>query len=322
MNNTAKEKITSWTPAGTPVIGIAGSDHPEQRTFMDFSKQWKEISSAVQWEIKESPAALPGFILKSNILYSALPLERELAPFLKGLDSLEVPEIPAGIKEALSQIDADCRLTLYIALQCPHCPAMVETLIPLAAACDKIHLHIIDGSVFPEKAQADKVMSAPCLILDDDIRWTGAVSAEEVLDMIIHRGSMDLDTPALKTILEEGRAEWLTEQMVSKDRLFKGFAGLLLHDTWSVRLGAMVVVEALAGEAPDLCAALEKILTDAFPTQPVPVQGDILYALGEMGTPATRDWITAQLALLNHEDLKDAADDAMASIDDRFPPSA
>jgi cell division septation protein DedD len=100
--------------------------------------------------------------------------------------------------------------------------------------------------------------------------------------------------------------------------LFKGFAGLLFHDTWSVRLGAMVVVETLAEEAPALCTDLEKILIDAFSSKDVPVQGDILYALGEIGTPDTRDWIAAHQAALAHEDLKDAAQDAIQSIEDRF----
>jgi glutaredoxin len=264
------------------------------------------------------PADLPGFFLKKNILYSALPIERELSPFLKSLEALDQPELGDGIQTTLNNIEVPCRLTLYIALQCPHCPEMVERLIPLAAACENIHLHIIDGSLFPEKAQEDKVMSAPCLILNDDARWTGAVAEEEILDMIINKESMDLDTKALKTILEDGRAEWITERMRSSNQLFKGFAGLLFHDTWSVRLGAMVVVETLAEEAPALCTDLEKILIDAFSSKDVPVQGDILYALGEIGTPDTRDWIAAHQAALAHEDLKDAAQDAIQSIEDRF----
>jgi len=319
MDNTTKERIKAWTPLGRPTLRIADTEHPEQKKFKAFARQWQEISTSISWTDSSQTSDLPGFFLKKNILYSALPLERELSPFLKGLNALDKPNPSDGIQKILDNIEVPCRLTLYIALQCPHCPGMVERLIPLAAACENIHLHIIDGSLFPEKAQKDKVMSAPCLILDDDdARWTGAVTEEEILDMIVNKESMDLDTMALKTILEDGRAEWITEQMLASNRLFKGFSGLLLHETWSVRLGAMVVVEALAEEAPDLCAELEKILIEAFSTKDVPVQGDILYALGEIGTPDTRDWIAAHQAALSHEDLKDAAADAIQSIEDRF----
>ncbi len=318
MDNTTKERIRAWTPLGRPALSIADTEHPEQKRFEAFARQWQEISASISWIDSRQPADLPGFFLKNNILYSALPLEHELSPFLKSLDALGKPEPADGIQKILNHIEVPCRLTLYIALQCPHCPGMVERLIPLAGACEKIHLHIIDGSLFPEKARKDKVMSAPCLILDDDTRWTGAVAEEEIVDMIVNKESMDLDTMALKTILEDGRAKWITEQMLGSNRLFKGFSGLLLHETWSVRLGAMVVVEALAEKAPALCADLEKILIGAFSSQDVPVQGDILYALGEIGTPATRDWIAAQKETLSHTDLKDAADEAIQSIKDRF----
>lgn len=318
MDKTTKEQIKTWTPLGRPTLSIADTEHPEQKRFEAFARQWQEISASISWTDSSQSADLPGFFLKNNILYSALPLERELSPFLKGLDSLDQPNPGDGIQKTLDNIEVPCRLTLYIALQCPHCPGMVERLIPLAAACENIHLHIIDGSLFPEKAQKDKVMSAPCLILDDDARWTGAVAEEEILDMIVNKESMDLDTMALKTILEDGRAEWIAERMLASNRLFKGFSGLLLHEIWSVRLGAMVVVEALAEKAPALCADLEKILIDAFSTKDVPVQGDILYALGEIGSPDTRDWIAAHQEALSHEDLKDAAEDAMQSIEDRY----
>jgi hypothetical protein len=318
MDDRTKERIEAWTPLGRPTLSIADTEHLEQKTFETFARQWQEFSESIAWTNSSRPADLPGFFLKKNILYSALPLERELKPFLKGLDALDQPQLSDDIQNTLNKIEVPCRLTLYIALQCPHCPGMVERLIPLAAACENIHLHIIDGSLFPEKAQEDKVMSAPCLILNDDARWTGAVAEEEILDMIVNKESMDLDTKALKTILEDGRAEWITERMRSSNQLFKGFAGLLFHDTWSVRLGAMVVVETLAEEAPALCTDLEKILIDAFSSKDVPVQGDILYALGEIGTPDTRDWIAAHQAALAHEDLKDAAQDAIQSIEDRF----
>jgi len=318
MDNMTKERIKAWTPLGHPALGIADTEHPGQAQFETFARQWQEISASISWTAGDRPAGLPGFFLKPNILYSALPLERELPPFLKGLDALDTPGLADGIQTVLDTIDTPCRLTLYIALQCPHCPGMVERLIPLAAACGKIHLHIIDGSLFPEKAREDKVMAAPCLILDDDTRWTGAVAEDEIVDMIVNKGRMDLDTKALKTILEDGRAEWITGRMLASNQLFKGFPGLLLHETWSVRLGAMVVVEALAEKAPALCADLETILIDAFSTQDVPVQGDILYALGEIGTPDTRDWIAARQKALSHGDLRDAADEAIQSIEDRF----
>lgn len=317
MDKAARESIQNWQGSGK--ITILASDHKEQKKFTGFAGTWTSLSPGLVWETGDRASELPGFALADNIIYSALPMERELAPFLKGLETIAAAApLPAETRDLMDQIQLPCSLTLYITLQCPHCPAMVDTLIPLAAASDKIHLHIIDGSLFPEKAGADKVMAAPCLILDNDFRWTGQAAQAEILSMILNRDPAGLSTATLKNILENGDADWIAEEMIKRGKIFEGFPGLLVHETWSVRLGAMVVVEALGEQAPDLGLALAPLLMDAFDAKDISTQGDIFYALGEIGNLETTAWIVEKSAGLTHEDLKDAARDALDAIESRF----
>lgn len=318
IDTTAQQQIRDWQSAQKLTIGLRQTDHSEQKTFTAFAQAFSLCSKGILWQNSQEEADLPGFVLRDNIIYSAIPLKRELVPFLRGLDSLGAPEaVSPKIRQMLDRIHLPCTLTLYIALQCPHCPAMVETLIPLAAYCPQLRLHIIDGSLFPDRASEDRVMAAPCLILDGDFRWTGAVDPEEIIAMILNRDPAALSTGTLKNILEAGDADWITREMMAANTLFEGFMGLLLHETWSVRLGAMVVVESLAQEAPNLGRQLVPRLLDAYPEQEIPVQGDILYALGEIGDGDTADWIRQTVGDDTHEDLKDAALDALESIEDR-----
>lgn len=311
--------IKNWTPTAKIFVSILDTPHPEQQTFTRFSENWSKVSPAIHWTTNAARADLPGFAIKENIIYSALPMERELAPFLKGLETLSAPTaLPHETRQRLDKLQLPCELTLYIALQCPHCPVMVDTLIPLAAYSDKIRLHIIDGTLFPEQARADKVMAAPCLILDKGFRWTGAVPGTEVVDMILNRDLAELGTGTLKNILEEGDADWITREMIKAGKIFEGFMGLLVHETWSVRLGAMVVVESLAEQAPELGLVLAPELIAQFEDQDIPTQGDILYALGEIGNLETKAWILECDSRLEHTDLKDAAQDAVEAIESRF----
>ncbi len=324
MDKAAENTIKNWTPPEKISVSILETDHPEQKTFTRFAEKWKQLSSAIRWKTGESDASLPGFALKENIIYSALPMERELAPFLNGLEILGAsPPLPEKVlsdeaRHLLDRIQLPCNLALYIALQCPHCPAMVDTLIPLAAYSDKIRLHIIDGALFPEQAQTDKVMAAPCLILDKGFRWTGAVPDTEILSMILNRDPAGLGTGTLQQILEDGKADWITSEMVRAGKIFKGFIGLILHETWSVRLGAMVVVESLAEQAPELGLTLAPALIEKFERQNISTQGDILYALGEIGSLETSGWIRECAKGLEHVDLKDAAQDAVEAIESRL----
>ena len=55
-------------------------------------------------------------------------------------------------------------------------------------------------------------------------------------------------------------------------------------------------------------------LINQFDSRDITVQGDILYALGEAGNSETREWITAKRPELSHEDLIDAAEEALDTL--------
>ncbi len=319
-NKTIKgDKSINWDKAiNSPIhIKLIKTNHKEDTQFINFANNFTTIASHCKIEIEQTNAELPGFALNENITFSALPLEKELDPFLDALSAISTGDLnfPESLKQKLAKIDIPVNLTLFIALQCPHCPDVVKTVIPLALYCKNIKLHIIDGSLFPGMSQKFSVMSAPCLILEEDFRWTGSVSDEEIVRMIIDRDSSKLSANTLKTILEDGDASWISKQMMEKQTLFDGFIDLVLHETWSVRLGTLVVVEELAETDPALALKLCPILISYFDNQDITVQGDILYALGEAGNDETKDWITKKLSSIEHQDLMEAAQDAIESLE-------
>jgi len=143
-------------------IKLITPDHAEDPQFINFTTQFAKETSHLWVEPQKKESDLPGFLLTENIIYSALPLKKELAPFLEALSQINGPplDLSKALGQALERIDVPVRLTLYIALECPHCPHVVRTLIPLALNCTHINLHIIDGSLFPQTAQ--KTGSCPC----------------------------------------------------------------------------------------------------------------------------------------------------------------
>jgi hypothetical protein len=314
-------KITDWAASRTRqphTLYLSDTRHKEQPAFDAFASELTRTAPCVRIFPSDRPGRMPGFFVADNICFSALPLEKELAPFLEALSfQADPPVLPENVQAKLTQLSHPCHLTLFIAVQCPHCPDMVRSLIPLAIHSTNIFLEIVDGSLFPETAREQQVMSVPCLILDQDFRWTGHVDPNEILTQAIERDPSRLSASTFRQILEQGDTDWVCRQMIQADALFKGFLDLLLHPEWSVRLGAMVVVENLAEEAPPLAARLCPVLVQAFEDQTVSVQGDILYALGEVGDLTTRAWIEQIMPGLTHPDLVDAAKDALEAIQDR-----
>ncbi|MCP3900787.1 MAG: hypothetical protein GY707_13850, partial [Desulfobacteraceae bacterium] len=244
-------------------------------------------------------------------------LSNELKPFLKAL-SPNYNDRKSGfsqkVKTNLEKINIPIALKLFAAEGCPHCPIVVENMVNIAYECENIELHIIDPTIFTKEATVNSVMSVPCLILDDDFRWTGSVTMEEVTDVLANRDSSTLKASNLRRILEDGKASWLAEQMIEKDMIFPEFIKLVIHEIWSVRLGAMVVIEELAEKNDTLANRICRNLWKEFSQAPTDVKGDIFYALGEAGSVEDIELIEQELKAIESEDLQEAAKDAVESI--------
>lgn len=325
-SESAKALIRKWDEVQEKEITLAlylpGT--PEDTYFEHLADQFESETRKLKMDrISQFPGRMiekrPAIVIDSNIIYSALSYDRELSPFLDVCTWLNnPPELSRSTKAGLDQVNKEISLKLYIAQACPHCPEVVRTVVGLALSCRNIFLEIIDGTLFGESARKDAVMSAPCLILDNDFRWTGQVSAEEICQMMVRRDSSQLSVESLRTILEEGKALWIKEEMIRQNKIFDGFISLLLHELWSVRLGAMVVVESLAEENPGLALKICPYLFEKFNGRDTAAQGDILYALGEAGDMGTRAKIQELLKTITDETLVEAAMEAIETIDGRY----
>jgi hypothetical protein len=323
LNDKDRAGIDMWAKnkKGNIALGRVVLGTAEDTVLEGFCKTLMDEAPFITLKSLENKGkALPEIQVMDNVSFSALPLEKMLAPFLESLDlaSGVTPVIEAGVEDILLNIDMPVELKLYVAGQCPHCPGVIRSMVHLAAASRQIHLHVIDGTWFDKAAAKDGVLSAPCVILDDDFRWTGAVSMKEVVEVMAHRDPASLSTSSLRRILEEGNAAWICHKMKAQGAIFPGFMGLLLHEIWSVRLGAMVVVEELAQDAPALALQLVPLILPCFEDADVTVKGDILYALGEVGDHAVADTILQMMENFEDEDLLEAARDALAAIKERL----
>jgi HEAT repeat protein len=86
-------------------------------------------------------------------------------------------------------------------------------------------------------------------------------------------------------MIQEGHAVQLARMMLRENRLFPAFLKLLVHPEWSVRMGAMVVMEEIAEGNRDLAGDAAEFLWRGLENADPTVKGDIVYLLGEVGKP-------------------------------------
>ena len=286
-----KERIRRWGRGLNSDITLryATTGHAMDERFKAFVDQMGDLVPRVRAK-KDGDAmvSLPSLFVGSHVGYQALPVDRELEPFLAvlGNGSVFADRITPDHRQRLAQLETPAWVKVYITPHCPFCPATVSILLGLTACSDQVRVTVIDGELFPDAAQQDHVSAAPTVILDDRFRWTGSVDAGELVTLMLDRDPADLGPDALRGMIEDGNAEGVARMMGDRGVIFPSFIDLLIHPRWSVRLGAMVSFETLAESNPGLAGGVVEPLVAVFADADDMVKGDLIHVLGESGNRA------------------------------------
>lgn len=322
MTPEEEKQIKEWSSRLSDEIRIELILTKDKRTddFREFCETLSELVPNLRiTKEKEESESPPAIRVRSGLRYQAIPLGPELEPFLQALEMSDKhpPKLAESVRNRLTKITMPALLKLYIAPQCPFCPATVRQIVPLTFENKLIHLTVIDGMFFREIAESDHIQSVPTLLLEGGFRWTGSINLEELIDVMANRDPSELSAASLQQMISEGNAGGLAEMMLEKEMIFPGFIDLLLHEHFSVRLGAMVAMEQIADENISLAANIVKPLWEKFADQDVQVKGDILYTIGECGTADILPELKMILDSPYKSEIKEAAQEAIENIEAR-----
>ncbi|MBC2743828.1 MAG: thioredoxin family protein [Desulfosarcina sp.] len=243
MTDNEKEQIRQWGQGldGEITLRYATTSHSMDEKFKAFVEYVADLTPRVRAK-KDGDAvvSLPTVFIGSHVAYQALPLDRELAPFLAALGdgNAFADRIAPDVQERLTQLRAPALVKVYITPHCPFCPTTVSILLGLAACSDQVRVTVIDGELFLDAAEKDRISAAPTVILDDQFRWTGSVDAGELVTLMLDRDPASLGAEALRGMIEDGNAEGVARMMAEREKIFPSFIELLVHPLrgWPVRL--------------------------------------------------------------------------------------
>jgi len=303
--------------SGDMPVSLLGSTHPSSPKFKKFCDTITRLVPKIRISnVEDTDAHPPQIWIGNGLRYQAIPTGRELQPFLEALVAFDSGSINLNDDAQFRLIKAKlpALLKIFIAPQCTFCPTAIRQLTPLPMVNDKIQLLIIDATLFPEEAQSQKIRAVPTILLDEQFRWTGSVPLQEIIDTINTRDPASLGAPSLENILKQGQAGRLAGMMLDAGQIFPAFYNLLIHPKWPVRLGAMVVMEEIAGRNRTMAVEVINFLWEVFYTQPEQVKGDILYMFGEIRDSRATAWLEEVLAEDHDEEVKEAAKEALEKM--------
>lgn len=237
----------------------------------------------------------PAIVLGQSVHWHAIPEGGELQPFLKTVEMQLFPSratesLPENLRLKIESLSVPADLKVYVTSQCPFCPRVLCELVPVAFINPLVRLSVIDGALFPDLAAGDNVRSVPTIILDGTLRWTGAGHIDEVVSSIVNRDLASLSARTLIEFVKGGNAGMLARMMMDRRQVLPAFTELFEHSDWSVRLGAMVVVEETAEKDPELTEEILDLLWKRLEQISGPARGDIIYLFG-LAEPGSKLWI-------------------------------
>lgn len=323
MSTELKEKeaeIRRWSGslAGPVELGLVRSSDRRSEPLASFCEALQRTAPAVTAREEEAEGnGLPAIRIADSWTFHMVPEANELMPFLDLLGRVAAGDagLPEGLAGKLRAVEAPSLVDLYVTTQCPNCPGVVNRVSPFPLVNDRIALRIVDGLLFPEMAKEQAVRAVPTVLLADGIRFTGQVRAEEVADGLLNGDPARMGAGAFARMIHAGDAEGLASMMIERGQVFPGVLDLVAGGLFSLRLGAMVALETIGEQAPELARASLEPLWDRMDGADRSARGDIVYLIGELGDERWKPRLEALLHRDPEPELQEAIREALDSLE-------
>ena len=164
------------------------------REIEGFLKELMELEGPLSFETKEAKGEelVPYMELinhrgeETGIVFHAVPGGHEFNSFVVALYNVAGPgqEVEPSLKESIEAVGKKINLKIFVSLSCTMCPETVMSAQRTAALSENIEAHMFDLVHYPQLKEKYKVMSVPCLVVNDEKVYFGKKNLEEMTKII------------------------------------------------------------------------------------------------------------------------------------------
>ena len=122
----------------------------------------------------------------AGVKFHGVPGGHELNSFLLGIYNLAGPgqALDASVLEAIKAVDKKVNIKVAVSLSCHLCPDVVVGAQRIAIENPNVEAEMLDIANFPELKTKHKVMSVPCMIINDEKVTFGSKSIQDMINFI------------------------------------------------------------------------------------------------------------------------------------------
>ena len=125
----------------------------------------------------------------TGIAFHGVPSGHEFNSFILAMYNVAGPgqaldeETKRGLEE-LKKTDKQFDIKILVSLSCTMCPAVVQETQRLAAIADNIKAEMFDLQHFPELKDKYRIMSVPCMVINDNAVYFGKKTMNEIIHIL------------------------------------------------------------------------------------------------------------------------------------------
>lgn len=119
-------------------------------------------------------------------IYHAVPGGHEFTSFALAVYNAAGPKQPLdeSLLEAIQKMTAKQNIKVMVSLSCTMCPEVVQSAQRIALENHHVDTEIYDLAHFPELKEKYKIMSVPCMVINDEKVHFGKKSLKDILELL------------------------------------------------------------------------------------------------------------------------------------------
>ncbi|OLF36326.1 alkyl hydroperoxide reductase subunit F [Psychrobacter sp. C 20.9] len=206
-----------------PITFVLGSgEHSKRAELIDFLTKIAGTTDKINFDAEATDDSLPSAIsfkvvshvdgdtTDTGIVFSGIPGGHEftsliLAILQAGGHTLKLDD---GIQKLVKRFNKPLQFQTYVSLSCHSCPEVVQALNQFALLNDGISNEMIDGALFQEQVEANKIQGVPAVFLNGKPFANGLIDTAKLI------GKLQEQFPDLLADVEDD-AEQLEQQDVT-----------------------------------------------------------------------------------------------------------
>ncbi|MFC1640179.1 thioredoxin family protein [Gemmatimonadota bacterium] len=217
--------------------------------------------------------------------------------------------------DKLAELVEPVEIVVFTAEGCPNCPHTVRAASALAAANSMVTVTVLDTADNAELASRYQVRSVPTAVVNGDLTIIGVVTQEELLSRLVDLQGCGADNSIFVSLVKSGRLDDATARLVD-GRGISAFAELWNESTLEGRIGLSLCAQNALDDSAGSLDGLVDLILPSLATDDAARRGDTADLLGAIGHESARSALE-KLMGDGHPDVAEAAEDALASIEER-----